>query len=160
MRFLFWLFFSSVTYIYVANMLGGSLLQSVAFYCAGASFVLVFFGLLCVALCYTMLYCNMLKCINRAVKCLPYSRACVWFHCLLGRGRICQVRCPVLSASDGRSQTFWIPERGRAVRPTSSLNYNSALLYGKRILREVGGGGGVSAERQQVKLWSGVWDLF
>lgn len=82
-----------------------------------------FFGLLCVALCYTILYCNMLKCIDRAVKYLSYCKTCVWFHCLLDRGRICQERFPVHSASDGGSQTVWNPERGRAVRPTSGLIY-------------------------------------
>lgn len=33
--------------------------------------LLDFFGLLCVALCYAILYCDILKCINRAVKYLP-----------------------------------------------------------------------------------------
>lgn len=58
------------------------------------------FGLLCVALCYTILYCNMLKSINRAVKYLSYYKTGVLFHCLSHRGRVCQQRCPVLPASD------------------------------------------------------------
>lgn len=49
MRFLFFYFFFSETFIYVANTLGGSVLQSVAFYCAVASSSACF-ALHCVAL--------------------------------------------------------------------------------------------------------------
>lgn len=49
MRFLSFYFFFSETFIYVANTLGGSVLQSVAFYCAVASFSACF-ALHCVAL--------------------------------------------------------------------------------------------------------------
>lgn len=73
-------FFFTETFIYVANMLGGSVLQSVAFYCAVASFSACF-ALHWLALCCIVLqYIVLLKCITRAVKCLPHSKTSAWFH--------------------------------------------------------------------------------
>lgn len=59
MRFLSFYFIFSETFIYVANTLGGSVLQSVAFYCAVASFSACFaFALACFVLHCVALYCT------------------------------------------------------------------------------------------------------
>lgn len=70
MRFRSFYFFFSETFIYVANTLGGSVLQSVAFYCAVASF----------SACFVLHYIVLLKCVNRAVKYLPHCKTSAWFH--------------------------------------------------------------------------------